>query len=86
MEVPRVLAFQHGEVGHDLKPDSQDLLIPAQCVRSDGDLFTLLDEGDVHYCGHIGEAPLLGQSVHRRRSNGARPRKCQLQVVLQVRN
>lgn len=52
MEVPRVLAFQHGEVGHDLKPDSQDLLIPAQRIRSDGDLFTLLYEGNVYDGGH----------------------------------
>jgi len=35
MEVPRILAFQHAEVGHDLKADSQDLFVPAQRVRSD---------------------------------------------------
>lgn len=47
-----ILAFQHGEITHDLKAEGQDLFILAQCVRSDGDLVTLLDEGDVHYCGH----------------------------------
>ena len=35
MEVAGVLAFQHAEVGHDLKADSQDLFVPAQRVRSD---------------------------------------------------
>jgi hypothetical protein len=52
MEVPRILAFQHAEVRHDLKADSQDLFVTAQRVRSDRDGVTLLDEGDVHYCGH----------------------------------
>ena len=51
MEVAGVLAFQHAEVGHDLKADSQDLFVPAQRIRSDRDGVTLLDEGDVHYGG-----------------------------------
>ena len=51
MEVSRVLAFQHAQVSNDLHADSQDLFVPAQRIRSDCDLFTLLHEGDVNYCG-----------------------------------
>ena len=35
----------------NLQAESQDLLIPAHGIRSDGDLVTLLDEGDVDYGG-----------------------------------
>ena len=34
MEVSRVLAFQHAQVSNDLEPDSQDLFIPAQRIKS----------------------------------------------------
>jgi hypothetical protein len=53
MEVSRVLAFQYAQVSNDLKPDSQDLFIPAQRIRSYCDGVTLLDEGDVHDCGQL---------------------------------
>jgi hypothetical protein len=37
----------------NLQADSQDLFVPAHGIRSNGDLVTLLDEGDVHYGGQL---------------------------------
>lgn len=66
MEVSRVLAFQHGEVGHDLHTDGQDLFVPAHSVGSDGDLVTLLYEGYVYDGGHAVRLYSIArvQSVH----------------------
>jgi hypothetical protein len=34
----------------NLQAESQDLLIPAHGIRSDGNSVTLLDEGDIYDC------------------------------------